>query len=116
MGDIVEPPDVSLTDRNAELMGPLTNILRTSNKDAPTKVGVLVDLAAAILATLEPMRDARELRLTSEEMRKRLIHVTRLHQADIAARQEKATATLDRHRQAAPMGGFPVVKVGERPD
>ena len=109
MRDVAEQSAITLSDRNADLMAPLAEILRASDKDAATKVGVLVDLAAAILATLEPMQDARELRQTSEEMRKRLIQATRLHQADIAARQEKATEALERLREGAAKTGLSVV-------
>ena len=112
MGDIVEPPAITLTERNADLMTPIAEILRASDKDAPTKVGVLVDLAGAILATLERMRDARELRETSEEMRKRLIRATRLHQADRDARQKKATADLERLQGEAKKAGLSLVKNG----
>ena len=76
------------------------------------KVGVLVDLAAAILATVESMRDARELRLTSEEMRKRLIQVTRLHQVNRDARQKKATADLERLQGEAKKANLSLVKNG----
>jgi hypothetical protein len=89
MSDGADEP--RLTDANADLMQPLLALLRESDKDLPTKVGVLVDAAAALLATSERLRLPSELRAIAEEMRKRLIQATRLHMEARDARADAAT-------------------------
>ena len=82
------------TDDNAELMAPIAEILKASDKDLPTKVGVLVDSAAALLATSDRADKPHELRAIAEEMRKRLIRVCRINMTAREARQQNATAAL----------------------
>ena len=84
----------SITDDNADLMAPIAEILKASDKDLPTKVGVLVDSAAALLATSNRADNNHELRSIAEEMRKRLIRVCRINLAAREERQQNATAAL----------------------
>ena len=62
---------------NMELLGPIAAILNGSTKDTTTKIGVLTDLAAAILAVDPQSRSPATLQTIADAMRERLVTVTK---------------------------------------